>query len=236
MDSYFMQNIIAIIPARGGSKRIPQKNIKDFSGKPMLSYAINACKDAGIFSTIMVSTDTEKIADIARKYGAEIPFLRSAKTSNDTAITYDVLEEVITMYRQIVRKEYSAVCCVYPCVPLLSGKTLKDAYDRFVTSGTDALIPVCKFPVPVEWAMKIENGLLVPNDRKAILIRSQDLSPQYFDAGMFYFIKTSALLKYKTLTPVNTMGYIMNEKEIQDIDTPDDWTMAEMKYKVLKEQ
>jgi N-acylneuraminate cytidylyltransferase len=230
-----MQNIIAIIPARGGSKRIPKKNIKDFWGKPMLSYATGACKAADIFSEIMVSTDTEEIAEIARQYGAQVPFLRSSKTSNDTAVTYDVLEEVITMYQQTSGKAYSHVCCVYPCVPLLSGKTLKNACDRFISSDADALIPVCKFSVPVEWAMKIENGLLVPNDRKAILIRSQDLTPQYFDVGMFYFIKTSALLKYKTLTPSNTMGYIMNEREIQDIDTMDDWTMAEIKYKILQE-
>jgi N-acylneuraminate cytidylyltransferase len=230
-----MQNIISIIPARGGSKRIPQKNIKNFSGKPMLSYAIGACKEADIFSEIMVSTDTEEIADIARRYGAQVPFLRSPGTSNDTAVTYDVLEEVITMYQQTLQKEYSYVCCVYPCVPLLSGKTLKGAYERFITSGANALIPVCKFPVPVEWAMKIENGLLVPNDRKAILIRSQDLTPQYFDAGMFYFIKTSVLLSQKTLTPSNTVGFIMDEKEIQDIDTMSDWNMAEIKYRILQE-
>jgi N-acylneuraminate cytidylyltransferase len=230
-----MQDIIAIIPARGGSKRIPQKNIKNFFDKPMLSYAVDACKDAGIFSEIMVSTDTEEIASIARQYGAEVPFFRSAETSNDTAITYDVLKEVIAMYQQILGKEYFYICCVYPCVPLLSGKTLKDAYNQLTGSSADALIPVCKFPVPVEWAMKIENGLLVPNDRKAILIRSQDLTPQYFDVGMFYFIKTSALLKYKTLTPTNTVGYIMDEKEIQDIDTMNDWTMAEIKYQILKE-
>jgi N-acylneuraminate cytidylyltransferase len=230
-----MNDILAIIPARGGSKRILKKNIKYFSDKPMLSYAINACKDADIFSDIMVSTDTEEIARVARQYEAQVPFFRSPETSNDTAITYDVLQEVITMYKQTLGKEYLYVCCVYPCVPFLSGETLKDAYDQFKISGSDALIPVCKFPVPVEWAMKIENGQIVPNDRRAILIRSQDLTPQYFDVGMFYFIKTSALLKYKTLTPTNTIGYIMKEKEIQDIDTMDDWTMAEIKYKVLKE-
>jgi N-acylneuraminate cytidylyltransferase len=231
----FMQDIIAIIPARSGSKRISQKNIKDFSGKPMLSYAIDACKDAGIFSEIMVSTDAKEISLIARQYEAHVPFLRSPETSNDTAITYDVLAEVVAMYQQILEKEFKCVCCVYPCVPLLTGTTLKDAYDQFVACDADALIPVCKFPVPVEWAMKIENGLLIPNDRDAILVRSQDLIPRYFDVGMFYFIKTSALQKYKTLTPANTIGYVMNEKEIQDIDTLEDWTMAEIKYKVLKE-
>jgi len=97
------------------------------------------------------------------------------------------------------------------------------------------LQPVCRFPVPVEWAMKIENGLLVPNDRKAQLIRSQDLEPKFFDAGMFYMIKSDSLLKEKTLIPVKTMAYIMDEREVQDIDTMDDWEMAEIKYKLLKE-
>jgi N-acylneuraminate cytidylyltransferase len=229
-----MQDSIAVIPARGGSKRIPQKNIRDFFGKPMLGYAINACQEAGIFSEIMVSTDTDEIAGIARQYGVQVPFLRSPETSNDTAITFDVLNEVVTIYQQRLKQEFLNICCVYPCVPFLTGKTLKDAYNQFLSSDVDALQPVCKFPVPVEWAMKIENGLLVPNDRKAILIRSQDLTPQYFDVGMFYFIKTKVLLTERTLTPEKTLGYIMNESEIQDIDTMEEWKMAEIKYKVLK--
>jgi N-acylneuraminate cytidylyltransferase len=230
-----MQNVIAIITARGGSKRIPQKNIKDFFGKPMLHYAINACKEAGIFSEIMVSTDSEEIAGIARQYGTQVPFMRSEKTSSDFAITYDVLEEVINNYKSNGKK-YDYICCVYPCVPFLKGQTLKDAYHQLTSSNNDALQPVCKFPVPIEWAMKIEDGILVPNDRKAQLIRSQDLTPKYFDAGMFYFIKTDVMLREKTLTPVKTMAYIMNEMEIQDIDTLDDWELAELKYQILKER
>lgn len=230
-----MQNVIAIITARGGSKRIPQKNIKNFFGKPMLHYAINACKEADVFSEIMVSTDSEEIAVIARRYGAQVPFMRSEKTASDFAITYDVLNEVIINYKNN-GKEYDYVCCVYPCVPFLKGQTLKDAYHQLTSSNNDALQPVCKFPVPVEWAMKIEGGILVPNDRKAQLIRSQDLTPKYFDAGMFYFIKTDVMLREKTLTPVKTMAYIMNEIEIQDIDTLDDWELAELKYQILKER
>lgn len=230
-----MQNVIAIITARGGSKRIPQKNIKNFFGKPMLHYAINACKEADVFSEIMVSTDSEEIAVIARRYGAQVPFMRSEKTASDFAITYDVLNEVIINYKNN-GKEYDYVCCVYPCVPFLKGQTLKDAYHQLTSSNNDALQPVCKFPVPVEWAMKIEGGILVPNDRKAQLIRSQDLTPKYFDAGMFYFIKTDVMLREKTLTPVKTMAYIMNEMEIQDIDTLDDWELAELKYQILKER
>jgi len=229
-----MKNNIAIITARGGSKRIPKKNIKEFFGKPMLSYAINACKDSGIFSEIMVSTDSEEIAEVARNNGANVPFMRSPKTADDFATTFDVLEEVINNYKKESR-EFDYVCCVYPCVPFLSGQTLQRAYKQFIESDNDALQPVCKFSVPIEWAMKIENGILIPNDRKAQLIRSQDLTLKYFDVGMFYMIKTDILLKEKSLTPEKTIAFIMNEKEIQDIDTIDDWKMAEIKYKLIKE-
>jgi len=228
-----MKNAIAIITARGGSKRIPKKNIKEFFGKPMLSYAIDACKDSGIFSEIMVSTDSEEIAEVARSNGANIPFMRSKKTADDFATTFDVLEEVIHNYKK-EGQEFDYVCCVYPCVPFLSGQTLQNAYNQLIESDNDALQPVCKFQVPIEWAMKIENGILVPNDRKAQLIRSQDLTPKYFDVGMFYIIKTAVLLKERSITPNRTMAYIMDEREIQDIDTIDDWIMAEIKYKLVK--
>ena len=228
-----MHDAIAIITARGGSKRIPKKNIKEFFGKPMLSYAINACKDSGIFSEIMVSTDSEEIAEVAKNNGAHVPFMRSPKTSDDFATTYDVLEEVIINYKKM-EQEFNYVCCVYPCVPFLSGQALKDSYNQLIASSNDALQPVCRFSVPIEWAMKIENGILVPNDRKALLIRSQDLTPKYFDVGMFYMIKTAVLLKGKSLAPLKTMAYIMDEREVQDIDTIDDWNMAEIKYRLAK--
>jgi N-acylneuraminate cytidylyltransferase len=228
-----MKKTIAIITARGGSKRIPKKNIKEFFGKPMLCYAINACKDAGFFSEIMVSTDSVEIAEVAKGYGAAVPFMRSQAASDDFAATYDVVEEVINNYAE--RGEaFELVCCVYPCVPFLSGQTLQNAYNQLIRSDSDALQPVCKFSVPIEWAMKIENGLLVPNDRSAQLIRSQDLTPKYFDVGMFYMVKTSVMLKEKTLIPTKTMAYIMDEREIQDIDTVEDWAMAELKYKLTK--
>lgn len=227
-----MKDIIAIITARGGSKRIPRKNIKDFFGKPMLSYAINACKESEVFSDIMVSTDCEEIAAVAKEYGANVPFMRSEKTSDDFANTCDVLEEVINTYKN-KGQEFRYLCCIYPCAPFLSGQTLKEAYTQLISGDNDALQPVCRFQIPIEWAMKIENGYLVPNDREAQLIRSQDLIPKYYDAGMFYFIKTSVLLKEKTLIPAKTIAYVMNEKEVQDIDTIEDWEMAELKYKLL---
>lgn len=225
-------SVIAIITARGGSKRIPKKNIKEFYGKPMLAYAIEAAKGAGIFDEIMVSTDSEEIAEVARKYGANVPFMRSERTANDFATTFDVLEEVINEYKK-QGNFFDELCCIYPCVPFLTSKTLKESYKLMKQTKANALQPVCKYPAPVEWAMKIENGFLLPNDKEALKIRSQDLTPKYFDVGMFYFCNTEIMLKEKTVVPTDTSGYIIDESECQDIDTPDDWKMAEMKYKLL---
>lgn len=224
---------IAIIPARSGSKRIPKKNIKDFFGKPMLAYAIEAAKNSGIFDTVMISTDSEEIAEIAQKYGAEVPFLRSKKNASDTATTYDVLEEVLSTYQEqnII---YNNLCCIYPCVPFLTGNILKDACSFL--GKYDAVIPVCQYSVPIEWALKIENNILLPFDKEALNIRSQDLTPKYYDAGMFYFCRQEALLKEKTLITSNTYAYILPENIVQDIDTIDDWKMAELKYKIYKEK
>lgn len=227
-------SVIAIITARGGSKRIPRKNIKEFMGKPMLAYAIEAARDSGVFDEIMVSTDDEEIATVAKAYGASVPFMRSARTSDDHATTYDVLEEVVKGYENRA-KMFDTVCCIYPCVPFLSFQTLKKAFWA-LGEGFDAVQPVCRFPVPVEWAMKIENGELHPSDPDALLIRSQDLTPKYYDVGMFYFVRTKALLESKTVVPPHTAAYIIDEMECQDIDTLDDWKMAEMKYRLMQER
>ena len=225
--------MIAIITARGGSKRIPKKNIKDFMGKPMLAYAIEAAKESGIFDELMVSTDSEEIAEVAKRCGAVVPFMRSKETSSDFATTYDVLEEVLAEYGK-QGKKFNTLCCIYPCVPFLTAKTLVEAYSQFTKNSADALQPVCKYPAPVEWAMRIENGFLIPDDRKSQSLRSQDLSPRFYDAGMFYFLKTDVMLEEMSITPKNTLGYVIDEAECQDIDTPDDWRMAELKYKILR--
>lgn len=222
---------IAVITARGGSKRIPKKNIKDFMGKPIIAYAIEAALQSGVFDEVMVSTDCSEIAEISKHYGANVPFLRSEKTSGDFATTYDALEEVILEYKK-QGKGFENLCCIYPCVPFLTSNTLKDAYEKF--EGHNALVPVCHYPVPIEWAMKIENGILYPNDAEAQKIRSQDLVPKYYDVGMFYFVKTQILIKEKTLVPEDTFGYIIKESECQDIDTDEDWQKAEMKFRILE--
>ena len=231
-----MNKTIAIITARGGSKRIHRKNIKDFFGQPMIKYAIDAALKSKIFDTVMVSTDDEEIAEISKKCGAEIPFMRSEETSNDFATTNDVLIEVIKKYKE---KDviFDNICCIYPCVPLLKDDVLKDAYNTFINSNSDALMPVVKYSYPIQRALRISNNNFLnyayPENK---LKRSQDLETMYHDVGMFYFIKASVFLKEKTLLPLKTSSFIMNELYVQDIDTIDDWNIAELKYKLLQNQ
>lgn len=223
-------SIVAIITARSGSKRIPKKNIKDFMGKPMLAYAIEAAIKSGIFDEVMVSTDSKEIATIAERYGASVPFFRSEKNSDDFSTTFDVLDEVISEYKK-QGKVYDSLCCIYPCVPFLTSETLLDAYKKF--EGHDAVVPVCEYAAPIEWAMKIDDGVLTPHDRVAKNKRSQDLTPKYFDVGMFYFCNVEKMYEHRSLFPTNTGAYVIPEMQCQDIDTPDDWNIAELKYKIL---
>lgn len=227
-------NCIAIITARGGSKRIPRKNIKTFAGKPMLCYAVEAAQKANVFDEIMVSTDDEEIAHVARICGASVPFMRSAETSNDFAITYDVLVEVLNEYKKR-GKEFDSLCCIYPCVPFLKAESLKSAFEMLQKNTANAITPICKYSVPIEWAMKMENGILCADNIEAQKIRSQDLEPKYFDVGMFYFYKTNVFLSQRTTLFPMTLGYIVDENECQDIDTENDWKIAEIKYKILHE-
>lgn len=223
---------VAIITARGGSKRIPRKNIKEFMGKPMLAYAIGAALDSKIFDEVMVSTDDEEIAAIAKKYGATVPFMRSDATSNDFATTADVLKEVIKEYNKL-GKIFDSFCCIYPCVPFLNAEILKNANENFNKSGADSLMPVVKYSFPIQRAVKINSkGFLEYREPQFAMSRSQDLEAMYHDVGMFYFAKTKAFLEYKTLVTPKTVLFEMDESVIQDIDTPEDWKMAELKYRV----
>jgi len=225
-----MNKTIAVITARGGSKRIPRKNIKEFLGKPMIKYAIDAALESKIFDTVMVSTDDEEIANIAKKNGADVPFMRSEKTSNDFATTMDVLLEVINQYKEM-NIEFSTICCIYPCVPFLKGDTLIAAYNSFTESDIDALMPIVRFSYPIQRALRINNeGLLEYVQPEYMKTRSQDLEPTYHDVGMFYFYKVDLLSKQDK----KIRYFEMKESEIQDIDTEEDWNYAEMKYRIIE--
>lgn len=222
---------LAIITARGGSKRIPRKNIKNFCGKPILCYSIEAARDAGVFDEIMVSTDDEEIAGIARNSGAIVPFFRSAETAGDYASTDDVIMEVLKAYQQI-GQNFEAFCCIYPTAPFLSGARLRSAME--LLKKADSVMPVVPFSYPPQRGLLInENGFVERQFPEHAAARSQDLPKIYHDCGQFYACRTDAFLKAGTTDVERLLPLVLTELEVQDIDTPEDWELAEMKYKLL---
>ena len=224
---------IAIIPARGGSKRIPRKNIKDFHGKPIIAYSIDAAIKSELFDEVMVSTDDKEIALVAKKYGASVPFMRSAKNSDDYATTADVLIEVINDYKEKLNKTYDNVCCIYPTAPFVTPRKLINSYKIFIEKGADSLIPVVKYSYPPQRSFILKGVFLKYREPKYINSRSQDLDPIYHDAGQFYWVKKDTLLKNKSLYSNKTIPFEMSEIEVQDIDNEYDWFLLEMKYQCV---
>ena len=224
---------VAIITARGGSKRIPKKNIKEFCGKPILAYSIEAAISSELFDEVMVSTDSEEIAQIANRYGAKTPYIRSQETSNDFATTSDVLEEVICNY-QGDGIAFDVVCCIYPTAPFVSAEKLKKAMQLFVEKNAACVTPVVRYSFPPQRAFVVRDGIIDFQYPQYAKTRSQDLEPIYHDCGQFYILKTIDLLSYHTIAPPNTYPFYVSEEEVQDIDNYSDWNIAEMKYKMLK--
>lgn len=223
---------LCIIPARGGSKRIPRKNIKDFLGKPIIAYSILAALDSGLFDEVMISTDDEEIAEIALNQGVKVPFLRSTETSNDYATTYQVLEEVLLEYEKI-GSSFDYVCCIYPCAPFVNGEKLKLAFDTMIKGEFDSLFPTVGFGFPIQRALKLDNQKISFFYPEYALSRSQDLEKSYHDTGQFYWTKVSSLLEQKSLITNNTGSIVFSELEVQDIDNETDWKLAELKYKMF---
>lgn len=223
---------IAIITARGGSKRIPKKNIKDFCGKPIIAYSIEAALKSELFDEVMVSTDSEEIADISKQYGAKIPFMRSEKTSGDYATTRDVLMEVLAEYKNYGRT-FDYIVCLYPTAPFVTSEKLKDAVQKFLESRSSLLIPVVQFSYPPQRAYVISNGNLIFKWEEFRYTRSQDLEPFYHEAGQFYCYIIKDFIASDGAIKDNILPYILPESEVQDIDTEEDWIMAEIKYKMM---
>jgi len=226
---------IAIITARGGSKRIPKKNIKEFCGKPIIAYSIEAALQSGVFDEVMVSTDSEEIAEIALRYGAKVPFLRSAETSNDYATTADVLSEVLEKY-ETQGVQFDMMCCIYPTALFVTAEKLGLALNKLTETGADSLMPVVQFSFPPQRAVVVREGKVVYQYPEHALTRSQDLEPIYHDCGQFYVCKTDVFKQCNSLITSNTIPFIMPEEEVQDIDNMSDWAMAEIKYKVFTEK
>ena len=228
-----MNSKIAIITARGGSKRIPRKNIKDFLGKPILAYSIEAALQSDIFDEVMVSTDDEEIAHIARQYGAKVPFFRSDKTANDFATTNDVLIEVLQEYEKR-GKYFDLGVCIYPTAPFVTSSKLQEAVQKLENSDADTLIPVVAFSYPPQRAMVMENDRLVFKYPQYLDSRSQDLQTHYHDVGQFYVFKTASFKKNKKLMLGNILPLEVSELEVQDIDNTTDWEIAQIKYKLMR--
>lgn len=227
---------IAIITARGGSKRIPRKNIKEFCGKPIIAYSIEAALNSGLFDEVMVSTDSKEIADISEKYGASIPFFRSEKTSGDYATTEDVILEVLEMYKEQGR-EFDNVCCIYPTAPFVNAEKLRNASEMLDKDpGINAVVPVVRFSFPPQRGMVSRGGFLEYEFPENAMKRSQDLEPVYHDCGQFYFCRISALNEFKDLICPGSVPIEMPEEEVQDIDNYSDWNMAELKFRMMSEK
>lgn len=221
---------LAIITARGGSKRIPKKNIKEFCGKPIIAYSIEAALKSDVFDEVMVSTDSEEIKAVAEKYGAKVPFMRSEATSNDFATTADVLEEVLKQY-QSQGHYFDSFACIYPTAPFVTAERLAEAVQ--VLDDADAVISVVRFSFPPQRAFVVREGNVAFQYPEFERARSQDLEPIYHDCGQFYMCKSDMFLEKHSLILPKTKAYELPDEEVQDIDTMSDWEIAEAKYKVL---
>lgn len=223
---------IAIIPARGGSKRIPRKNTKDFCGKPIIAYSIEAALAADLFDEVMVSTDDPQIAEVAREYGASVPFLRSPENSHDFATTADVLREVHGAYD----RSFTEACCIYATAPFVSAELLQRAHRLFSDRAMTSVFPVQRFGFPIQRALRREeDGSIKMFDASYQSVRSQDLPPAYHDCGMFYWYKPAHIVGGNSLYDGKPGTVIVNEMAAHDIDTPEDWRIAEFKYRILHE-
>ena len=222
---------LCIIPARGGSKRIPRKNINNFLGHPIIYYSIKNAIESKCFDEIMVSTDDVEIKEIALRYGANVPFIRSIKNSDDNVPIKDVIIEVLLKYKDIgINFDY--VCCIFATAPLLNKKNIILGLEKI--KEFDYVFAVTPFSFPIQRSLVIKNNTSFFKYPEYINTRSQDLEVHYQDAGQFYWSKTNRLLETKEIYSKNNFTIILNEIEVQDIDNKSDWIIAEMKFKLLK--
>lgn len=226
---------IAIITARGGSKRVPRKNIRELLGKPLICYSIEAALASGCFDRVMVSTEDEEIADISRQAGAEIPFLRSEKTAGDYATTAEVLLETLLRLKES-GSEYELACCLYPTAPFLTGGRIREAMQKLENSEMDTVMSVVKFSFPPQRGMLMTDGCLRMQYPEYMNARSQDLPPVYHDAGQLYCFRTAPFLATGKMIGEKVMPMLLPETQVQDIDTLEDFEIAECKLRLLQER
>lgn len=227
---------VAIIPARGGSKRIPRKNIKLFHGKPIIAYSIEAAISSGCFDKVIVSTDDEEIVDIARQYGAQVPFVRPKHLADDHSTTLAVISHALNWITDNEEKP-DFTCIIYATAPFLLPETIQQSF-RLLNENPDKAFcfGVTEYPSPIQRALKISPpGEVVMFQEEYLNSRSQDLEAAYHDVGQFYWGRTDAFLDDSIVFSKLSIPYIMPSHHVQDIDTPDDWLRAEMLYRINRE-
>lgn len=226
-------NSIAVITARGGSKRIPRKNIRNFLGKPIIAYSIQTAIESKLFDMVMVSTDDDEIALIAKQYGATVPFLRTPETADDFSGTGVVMEEVLENLKRN-NLHFTYACCIYPTAPFITVENLSTSYNLLKEKHYNSVFPVSAFCYPILRALKRnidgKTEMIWPEN---LTKRSQDLEPAYHDAGQFYWLEVSSFLEEKKLFTSNSGTILLDEMQVQDIDNEIDWKLAEIKYKLL---
>ena len=222
---------IAVIPARGGSKRIPRKNIKDFCGKPMIVWSIEAAKASGLFDHIIVSTDDSEIAELAKEYGAEVPFIRPTELSDDYIGTGDVVKHAVEwIIKNLGKPEY--VCTVYATAPFIKPTDIIKGLKLLQENDCQIVFTVTSFPFPIQRAIKITgNGRVQMFQPEHFMTRSQDLEPSYHDAGQFYWSVTDAVLNNILAFSEVSIPLTLPRHQVQDIDTVEDWQRAELMFK-----
>ena len=223
---------IAIIPARGGSKRIPKKNIKEFCGKPIICYAIQAALESHLFDEVMVSTDSEEIANIARNYGASVPFMRSGETAGDYASTAEVIFEVLNKYQEI-GKDFDFGVCIYPTAPFVTKEKLAEAMKLIQVKSGTIVLPVVAFSYPPQRGYVMEDSYIKMKYPQNFKTRSQDLEKIYHDAGQFFAINIEKYKEVQGVVVSDIIPYVLNEQEVQDIDNETDWEIAQIKYEYM---
>ncbi|MTD94673.1 pseudaminic acid cytidylyltransferase [Hyphomicrobium sp. xq] len=223
---------IAVIPARGGSKRIPGKNIKMFSGKPMIAYAIAAARSSGLFKHVIVSTDDDAIVRVAQDLGAEVPFRRPTNLADDHTPTVPVIAHAIEACASLGWK-IDNVCCIYPAVPLIDVGDLRAALELLTASGAEYSFPVAAFPSAIQRALKLSSsGLVASYFPEFELVRTQDLEPAFHDAGQFYWGGRDAWLNNPRVHKSGA-ALVIPAWRVVDIDTPEDWVRAEMLHRAI---
>lgn len=227
---------VAIIPARGGSKRIPRKNIRNFFGKPMLAWSILAAKDSGCIDRVIVSTDDPEIAEVARNYGAEVPFMRPDNLADDYAGTAAVMQDAV--YWLVANwQEINEVCCLYATAPFVTGEYLRRGLEELLAAKAEYAFSVSTFAFPIERALNITKaGRIAMRCPEHLETRSQDLPEAYHDAGQFYWGTKKAWLEGKTIFGDHSVPVVLPRHMVQDIDTLEDWERASYMFDTLQRQ